>query len=81
VTVHASADEIARRIPYAAGALGPIDAHRCTYRAADQSLEWLAVRIAMLGAEVVVHESPELRAALGELAERLRRASGEASSS
>jgi hypothetical protein len=37
---------------------------------ADDDLEWLALRIAMLGAEVDVHEPPELRV----LAARIRRA-------
>jgi predicted DNA-binding transcriptional regulator YafY len=77
VTVHASADELARRLPYAADALEPIDEHRCTYRAADENLEWLALRIAMLGADVEVHEPPELIAQLDVLAQRLQRASAQ----
>jgi predicted DNA-binding transcriptional regulator YafY len=78
VTVHAPADEIAARVPYVAGALEPIDARRCEYRTADDDLEWLALRIAMLGADVDVHEPPELIAQLNELARRLGRAAGEA---
>jgi predicted DNA-binding transcriptional regulator YafY len=75
VTVHAPADEVARRLPYAA-ALEPIDAHRCEYRTSDDDLEWLAIRIAMLGADVDVHEPPELIEQLDVLAGRLRRAAG-----
>ena len=78
VTVHAPADEIAARLPYVAGALEPIDAHSCEYRTADDDLEWLAIRIAMLGAEVDVHEPPELIERLNELARRLRRATASA---
>jgi predicted DNA-binding transcriptional regulator YafY len=74
VTVHASADEIATRLPYVAGALKPIDGHRCEYRTSDDDLEWLAIRIAMLGVDVEVHEPPELIAQLDALARRLRRA-------
>jgi predicted DNA-binding transcriptional regulator YafY len=74
VTVHAPAHEIAARLPWVAGALEPIDERRCEYRTADENLEWLALRVAMLGAEVEVHEPPELIAQLGVLADRLRRA-------
>jgi predicted DNA-binding transcriptional regulator YafY len=74
VTVHAPADEVARRLPWVAGALEPIDEARCEYRTADENLEWLALRIAMLGVDVEVHEPPELIEQLGVLADRLRRA-------
>jgi predicted DNA-binding transcriptional regulator YafY len=74
ITVHAPADEIAARLPWVAGALKPIDAHRCEYRTADGDLEWLALRIAMLGVEVDVDGPPELMAQLDALAGRLRRA-------
>jgi len=78
VTVHASADEIAARLPWVAGALEPVDAKRCEYRTSDDDLEWLALRIAMLGADVDVHEPPELVEQLDVLARRLRRAAGRA---
>ena len=39
-------------------------------------VEWLALRMAMLGVEVEVHEPPELIAALRELSGRLGRAAG-----
>jgi predicted DNA-binding transcriptional regulator YafY len=74
VTVHAPADAIAARLPWVAGALEPIDAERCEYRTSDDDLEWLALRIAMLGVDVDVHEPPELIAQLGVLAGRLHRA-------
>ena len=73
VTVHAPADEVARRIPYVAGSLEPIDERSCEYRTSDDDLEWLAVRVAMLGAEVDVHEPPELIEQLAVLAGRLSR--------
>ena len=76
VMVHASADEVAARLPWVAGALEPLDDHRCEYRTADDDLEWLALRVAMLGADVEVHEPPELVAQLEVLAARLWRAAG-----
>jgi predicted DNA-binding transcriptional regulator YafY len=74
VTVRAGADEVARRLPWVAGSLEPIDEHRCEYRTADENLEWLALRVAMLGFDVEVHGPPELFAQLEVLADRLRRA-------
>jgi predicted DNA-binding transcriptional regulator YafY len=74
VTVHAPADELAKRLPYVAGALEPIDAHSCEYRTSDVDLQWLALRVAMLGVEVEVHEPPELIAELKAMAQRLGRA-------
>jgi predicted DNA-binding transcriptional regulator YafY len=79
VTVHAPADEVAARLPFLAGALEPIDAQRCEYRASDDDLEWLALRIAMLGVDVDVHGPPELIRQFGALADRLRRAAGDES--
>jgi predicted DNA-binding transcriptional regulator YafY len=76
VTVHASAADVTRRVPYLGGALTPIDAQRCEYRTSDDNLEWLALRVAMLGAEVDVHEPPELRDELAALAQRIGRAAG-----
>ena len=60
VTVHAPAERMAKRLPWLAAALEPIDAQRCEYRTSDDDLGWLAIRIAMLGVEVEVHEPPEL---------------------
>jgi predicted DNA-binding transcriptional regulator YafY len=74
VTVHASAEDLQRRLPFLGGALTPIDADRCEYRASDDDLEWLALRVAMLGADFDVHEPPELIAQLRALARRIRRA-------
>jgi predicted DNA-binding transcriptional regulator YafY len=76
VTVHASVEEVTHRLPFLGGALTPIDANRCEYQTSDDDLEWLALRVAMLGADVDVHEPPELRAQLRTLARRIRRAAG-----
>jgi predicted DNA-binding transcriptional regulator YafY len=74
VTVHAPADALAARHPWIAGSLTPVDDERCELRTSDDDVEWLALRIAMLGVDVDVHEPPELIAELRALAERLQRA-------
>jgi predicted DNA-binding transcriptional regulator YafY len=79
LTVHASAAEMTSRLPAYWGTFEPIDAHSCEYRAGDDDLGWLAMRIAMLGVDVEVHEPPELIEHLRALARRLHRATGPAS--
>src|SRR3954447_4903240 len=74
VTVHSSAEELARRLPYLGGELTPIDGQTCEYRTSDDNLEWLAIRVAMLGVDVEVREPPELIAQMRALARRLQRA-------
>ena len=74
VTLHASAEEIASRVPAHWGTIQPIDAHTCEYRTGDDDLGWLALRVAMLGVDFEVHEPPELIEHLRALAERLERA-------
>lgn len=74
VTLHSSAEEITQRIPVHWGAITPIDERTCEYRTGDDDLRWLALRIAMLGVDFEVHESPELIAELQALALRVARA-------
>ncbi|MFL5823130.1 MAG: helix-turn-helix transcriptional regulator [Solirubrobacteraceae bacterium] len=74
VTLHASAEELAARFPFHAGRLQRRDAHSCTYRAGDDDLSWLALRIAMFGVDFEVDEPPALAEHLLVLSERLRRA-------
>jgi predicted DNA-binding transcriptional regulator YafY len=76
VTVHAAAAEMTDRLPPYWGAFEPIDEHSCEYRTSDDDLGWLAMRIAMLGVDVEVHQPPELIEHLRLLARRLRRAAG-----
>jgi predicted DNA-binding transcriptional regulator YafY len=76
VTVHAAAEEIARRIPAHWGTIEPIDARSCEYRTGDDDLGWLALRIAMLGVDFDVHEPPELVVQVRLLSARLERAAG-----
>jgi biotin operon repressor BirA-like protein len=74
VTLHAPADEVARRVPHHWGTIEPIDERTCSYRTGDDDLGWLAIRIAMLDVELEVHEPPELTERLRALADRLTRA-------
>jgi len=76
VTVHVPAEEARRRLRFVGGTLTPIDEHTCDYRVSDDDVEWLALRLAMLGAEAEIHEPPELIASVRELAGRLSRAAG-----
>jgi predicted DNA-binding transcriptional regulator YafY len=76
VTVHASAEEMSRRLPSYWGRFEPIDTERCEFRARDDDLGWLAMRIGMLGVDAEVHEPPELIEHIRLLAERLLAATG-----
>jgi predicted DNA-binding transcriptional regulator YafY len=74
LTLHAPADAIRKRVPAYWGTIEPLDDERCEYRTGDDDLDWLAVRVAMLGVDFHVHEPPELAEHLLGLARRLERA-------
>ncbi len=74
VTLHAPADELRARFPGMWRTLEPLTARTCEYRGSDDSLDWLALRIAGLGVDFDVHEPPELAERCRELAARLARA-------
>jgi predicted DNA-binding transcriptional regulator YafY len=76
VTLHAPAEQIRARFPAIRGTLEPLSEHACEYRGSDDSLDWLALRIAGLGVEFDVHEPPELAERCRELGARLGRAGG-----
>jgi predicted DNA-binding transcriptional regulator YafY len=78
VTLRAPAEEISPRFPAQWGTVEPIDSHSCEYRTGDDDLRWLALRIAMLDVEFVVHEPPELAEHLVGMAGRLRNAAAAA---
>ena len=73
LTLHASADEMRKRMPRYWGPFEPLDEHTCEYRTGDDNLDWLAARITMLGVDFEVDGSPELVAHLVALGERLGR--------
>ena len=69
------AAEARKRVAARAGARSSRSTMRsCEYRTGDYDLDWLALRIAMLGADFEVHEPPELVEHLRALASRLDRA-------
>ena len=71
VTLHASADEVRRR-RWLGGVVEPLSDDRCEFRTSDDNLDWLAMRIAMLGCDFEVHGPPELLERLGEIAARIQ---------
>ena len=73
--MHAPAAELERR-RYLWGTVQPRTQETCECRTSDDSLDWLALRIGMLGLEFEVHEPPELVARFEQLAERFGRAAG-----
>src|SRR3954451_7929367 len=75
VTVQAPAAELRSR-RWLGGTIEEIDADRSLLRTGDDNLDWLAMRIAMLGCEYEVHEPPELVEKLREVSERIVRATG-----
>ena len=75
VTVEATAEELSSR-RWLGGTVEPIDDERCLYRTSDDNLDWLAIRVAMIGHEIDVHGPPELIERLRELGGRITRAIG-----
>jgi predicted DNA-binding transcriptional regulator YafY len=73
-TLYAPVEEVAGRLPDAAGALEPIDEHSCRLRGYAHTLDWLALRLIALGCDFEVHEPPELIERLGVLGARISRA-------
>lgn len=74
VTVHLPAEELRRRFGAGWGTVTAIDDATCEFRTGDDDLRWLALRVAMVDAEMEVHGPPELRDRLRDLAGRLERA-------
>lgn len=78
VTFHAPAEVVAKRCNSPWERVEALDPDRCEYRCSDDSLDWLAARIGMLGVDFEVHEPPELAARFAALALRFARAAGRA---
>jgi predicted DNA-binding transcriptional regulator YafY len=73
VTVHVPARELSAK-RWLGGTVEPIDDGRCLYRTSDDNLDWLAIRVAMIGHEIEVHGPPELIERLQEIGARIQRA-------
>jgi predicted DNA-binding transcriptional regulator YafY len=78
VLLHASVDDVAQRIPPAAGLLEPIDDHTCVFDTGANTLDTLAVYLGIMGVDFEVSEPPELLDHLRMLADRYRRSVREA---
>ncbi|MFJ3893049.1 MULTISPECIES: helix-turn-helix transcriptional regulator [unclassified Streptomyces] len=77
VTFDAPADAVAARVPAWLGAPEPLGEGTCRLRATTgDRVDWLAVRLAMLGFGFTVQGPPELARCVRELGERLVRAGG-----
>ncbi|MFB7634706.1 helix-turn-helix transcriptional regulator [Streptomyces sp. NPDC056149] len=76
-TVRGPAAEVAARLGGpAVGEVTPLDAGSCRWRSTPDSLEWLAMRLMLLGFEFTVHEPAELTAYVRDLGGRAVRAAG-----
>ncbi|MEC4020176.1 WYL domain-containing protein [Streptomyces sp. H27-D2] len=78
-TLHAPVEAVAGRLGTVPADLELIDEHNSRLRSGADTLEWLALRLAMLGCEFEVHEPPELAAYLRALGARVTRAAGDGS--
>jgi predicted DNA-binding transcriptional regulator YafY len=74
ITVHAPAERVTERINAAVGTVEPVDARTCVLNTGADALETMAVYIGLLGVDFTIDDPPELRAIVGELSERYRRA-------
>ena len=74
VTLHAPADELRAASAGCGGTSSRSTTTAASTGPSDDSLDWLAMRIAMLGVDFEVHEPPELVERLRELSGRMARA-------
>lgn len=75
VTLRCPAEELRGR-RWLRGSVEPIDEESCELRVGEDDLDWLAMKIAMLGRDFVVHEPAELVVRLGEVRDRIGRSLG-----
>jgi predicted DNA-binding transcriptional regulator YafY len=73
-TVHAPAEFVGDRMGPTVAVVEPIDDQTCALRAGSNSLDELAVWIAIMGVEFDIHEPPELLGYIRTLVGRLQRA-------
>jgi predicted DNA-binding transcriptional regulator YafY len=71
VTLQASVESLAQRLPPAAGMLETIDQNSCMLHTGSHSLESITMHLSWLGVPFVVHEPPELISYLRALGQRL----------
>ncbi|WP_141909141.1 YafY family protein [Micromonospora sp. A202] len=78
VRLHASAEQMAQRIPTTAGLLEAIDGQTCLLHIGGESLGNLAAFLGTLAVDFDVLDPPELRAVIRDVAARFGRAAGPA---
>jgi predicted DNA-binding transcriptional regulator YafY len=78
VTLHASVEMVAERIPPGVATLRAIDEHTCVLETGAVSHDSLSVYLALIGFDFEVQEPPELIERVRALAERFGRAAGSA---
>ncbi|MFD4631198.1 helix-turn-helix transcriptional regulator [Streptomyces sp. NPDC058284] len=77
VTFAAPAAFVAARLTSALGPVEPLDEHSCRLRATvSGTVEWLAIRLAVMDCDFTVHAPRELVSYVADLASRLGRATG-----
>jgi len=76
LTLFAPLEEVTKQSLFTGSAVEAIDERTCELRTSDDSLDWLAVRVGMVGVDFEVHEPPELVERVRELAARFERAAG-----
>jgi predicted DNA-binding transcriptional regulator YafY len=77
VTLQASVEALASRIPPSAGVLEAINQNSCLLHTGSHSLEGIAIHLSLLGVDFQVHEPPELISYMRNLADRLQAATRE----
>jgi predicted DNA-binding transcriptional regulator YafY len=76
VTVHASAEAVAARVPPLADHVEPVDDRSCVLHGGSDTPQMLAVYLGMLDLDFEVNDAPELAEHLRRLADRYLRAAG-----
>ncbi len=74
ITLHASVESLAKKIPPSAGVLEAIDQNSCLLRTGAHSVEGIAMHLSWLGVDFQIHEPEELIVHVRKLAERLKAA-------
>ena len=74
ITVHASAEVVAERVPAFVGPVRSVDAETCVLSTGNENAEMFAVYLGMIGFDFTVTEPPELVEAVRALGERYARA-------
>ena len=76
VTLRVPASQLNMRRHRVQGQITPLDEHSCVLETSDDHLDWLAMRVGMIGVPFEVHEPPELVERMRELGERFVAAAG-----